>query len=42
VPAAEAYLDLIAHEAGAEAFTCAANPEPLFALIEHTRQLARR
>jgi geranylgeranyl pyrophosphate synthase len=42
VPDAEAYLDLIAEEARAEAFTRAPNPEPLFALIEHTRQLSRR
>ena len=39
---AEAYLDGIADEARAEAFTRARNPEPLFALIDHTRQLSRR
>ena len=42
VPDAEAYLDGIADEARAEAFTRAPNPEPLFALIDHTRQLSRR
>ena len=42
VPDAEAYLDGIAEEARAEAFTRAANPEPLFALIDLTRQLSRR
>jgi len=42
VPDAEAYLDGIADEARAEAFTRAQNPEPLFALIDHTRQLSRR
>jgi geranylgeranyl pyrophosphate synthase len=42
VPDAEAYLDGIAEEARAEAFSRAPNPEPLFALIGHTRQLSRR
>ena len=42
VQEAEAYLDGIADEARAEAFTRAPNPEPLFALIDHTRQLSRR
>jgi geranylgeranyl pyrophosphate synthase len=42
IPEAEACLDLITEEARAEAFTRAPNPEPLFALIEHTRQLSRR
>ena len=42
VPDAEAYLDGIADEARAEAFSRAPNPEPLFALIDHTRQLSRR
>jgi geranylgeranyl pyrophosphate synthase len=42
VPDAEAYLDRIADEARAEAFSRAPNPEPLFALIDHTRQLSRR
>ena len=42
VPDAEAYLDGIAEEARAEAFTRAPNPEPLFALIDLTRQLSRR
>ncbi len=42
IPDAEAYLDGIADEARAEAFTRAPNPEPLFALIDHTRQLSRR
>jgi len=42
VEEAEAYLDGLADEARAEAFTRAPNPEPLFALIDHTRQLSRR
>jgi all-trans-nonaprenyl-diphosphate synthase len=42
IPDAEAYLDGIADEARAEAFSRAPNPEPLFALIDHTRQLSRR
>ena len=42
VPDAEAYLDGLADEARAEAFSRAPNPEPLFALIDHTRQLSRR
>ena len=42
IPDAESYLDGIADEARAEAFSRAPNPEPLFALIDHTRQLSRR
>jgi len=42
VPDAEAYLDEIAHEAREEAVLRASNPEPLLALVEHTRQLSRR
>jgi geranylgeranyl pyrophosphate synthase len=40
--AAEAYLDRLAEEAAVEARLFAANPEPLLALIERTRQLSRR
>lgn len=39
---AEAHLDRIAQEARDEALCRAPNPEPLFALIKHTRQLSRR
>jgi geranylgeranyl pyrophosphate synthase len=39
---AEAYLDRLAEEAAGEARLFAANPEPLLALIQHTRQLSRR
>jgi geranylgeranyl pyrophosphate synthase len=42
VPDAETYLDSIAEEARAEAFSRAPHPEPLFALIDYTRQLSRR
>jgi geranylgeranyl pyrophosphate synthase len=37
---AEAYLDRIADEAQIEARLFALNPEPLLALVEHTRQLS--
>jgi geranylgeranyl pyrophosphate synthase len=40
LPQAEAYLDSIAEAARAEAQLFAANPKPLFALIDHTRQLS--
>jgi geranylgeranyl pyrophosphate synthase len=39
---AEAYLDQIAEEAKAQARTFAADPAPLYALVDHTRQLSRR
>jgi len=39
---AEAYLDQIAEEAKAQARLFAADPEPLYALVDHTRQLSRR
>jgi hypothetical protein len=42
LPEAEAYLDGIAEEAKTEAVLFAANPEPLFALIDQTRRLSRR
>jgi geranylgeranyl pyrophosphate synthase len=42
VPEAEAYLDQIADEARLEALSRAANPEPLLALIDHTRRLSQR
>jgi geranylgeranyl pyrophosphate synthase len=42
VPEAEQYLDLLAREAREEALSRASNARPLFALIEHTRQLSRR
>jgi geranylgeranyl pyrophosphate synthase len=42
VPRAETYLDDLAQEARAEAFSRAPHPEPLFALIDYTRQLSRR
>jgi geranylgeranyl pyrophosphate synthase len=41
LPEAEAYLDRIAEEAAAEARLSAANPEPLYTLIEYTRGLSR-
>lgn len=40
--AAEAVLDDLAAQARAEAKSCASEPEPLYALVEHTRQLSRR
>lgn len=40
VPEAERYLDTIAEEARQEARHLAAKPEPLLALIDHTRQLS--
>jgi geranylgeranyl diphosphate synthase, type I len=42
LPAAEAYLDLIAEEARAEARLFSVNPTPLLALIDQTRRLSRR
>lgn len=42
LPQSEAYLDSIAEEARAEARLFAADPEPLFTLIDRTRQLSRR
>jgi geranylgeranyl pyrophosphate synthase len=42
LPQAEAYLDRIAEEAKEQARIYAAHPEPLFALVDHTRQLSRR
>jgi geranylgeranyl pyrophosphate synthase len=42
LPEAEAYLDLIAEEARAEARLFAVNPAPLLALIDQTRRLSRR
>jgi geranylgeranyl pyrophosphate synthase len=42
IPEAEAYLDRIANEARREAHRVAPNPEPLLALIEHTRRLSSR
>jgi geranylgeranyl pyrophosphate synthase len=42
LPEAEAYLDSVAEEARTEARLFAANPEPLFALIEQTRRLSQR
>lgn len=42
LPEAERYLDRISEEATAEARSTAANPEPLLALVEHTRRLSNR
>ena len=42
IPAAEEYLDSIAEEARAEARRAAPNPEPVLALLDHTRQLSTR
>jgi geranylgeranyl pyrophosphate synthase len=42
VPAAEQYLDRLAEEAKQEARLFAANPQPLYALIDDTRQLSKR
>ena len=39
VPAAEDYLDGLAAEARDEAVASAPNPDPLLALVHHTRQL---
>ena len=41
LPEAERYLDTIAHEARQEARLIAARPEPLFALVDHTRLLSK-
>jgi geranylgeranyl pyrophosphate synthase len=42
VPAAEERLDQLAAEAKWEAHLHAANPVPLYALVDHTRELSRR
>jgi geranylgeranyl pyrophosphate synthase len=42
VPAAEERLDQLAAEAKWEAHLHAANPAPLYALVDHTRELSRR
>jgi hypothetical protein len=42
VPAAEERLDQWAAEAKWEAHLHAANPAPLYALVDHTRELSRR
>ena len=42
LPEAEAYLDTIAAEARREARLFAVNPQPLFALIDDTRELSKR
>ncbi|MGH9201747.1 MAG: polyprenyl synthetase family protein, partial [Vicinamibacterales bacterium] len=42
LPEAEAYLDRLAEEAKREARTEVPNPDPLFALVDHTRQLSMR
>ena len=42
LPEAEHYLDRIAAEAREEARRCAADPAPLFALIDQTRELSNR
>jgi geranylgeranyl pyrophosphate synthase len=42
LPEAEAYLDQIAEEAKQHARSVASHPEPLYALVDHTRQLSRR
>jgi geranylgeranyl pyrophosphate synthase len=42
LPEAEAYLDQIAEEAKAQARSFADDPEGLYALVDHTRQLSRR
>jgi geranylgeranyl pyrophosphate synthase len=41
LPAAETYLDQIAHDAKTEAQLFAADPSPLIALVEQTRTLSR-
>jgi len=42
LPEAEEYLDKLAAQAKEEAQSRSPNPAPLFALIEHTRELSRR
>jgi hypothetical protein len=42
LPEAEGYLDTLADEGRQEARQFAANPGPLLALIDHTRQLSNR
>jgi hypothetical protein len=42
VPAAEERLDQLAVEAKWEAHLHCANPAPLYALVDHTRELSRR
>ena len=42
LPNAEEYLDTIAAEARQEARLFASNPEPLLALVDHTRELSSR
>ncbi len=42
LPDAEAYLDQLAEEARREAKREAPNPDPLIALVDHTRQLSMR
>jgi geranylgeranyl pyrophosphate synthase len=42
LPESELYLDAIAEEARTEAVLFASNPEPLLALVGHTRQLSGR
>ena len=42
LPEAEAYLDRLSEEAGAEARSVASQPAPLLALVSHTRQLSSR
>jgi geranylgeranyl pyrophosphate synthase len=42
LPEAEQYLDRIATEACEEARRCAADPAPLFALVDQTRELSSR
>jgi geranylgeranyl pyrophosphate synthase len=42
LPEAEDYLDKLAEQAKEEAQSCSPNPTPLFALVDHTRELSRR
>jgi geranylgeranyl pyrophosphate synthase len=42
LPQAEGYLDGIAEEAREQVRSFASYPEPLYALVDHTRQLSRR
>jgi geranylgeranyl pyrophosphate synthase len=42
LPEAEDYLDALAREAKVEAESRVPNPVPLFALVDHTRELSRR
>jgi|TARA_Y100000310_G_scaffold344554_1_gene457938 geranylgeranyl pyrophosphate synthase len=42
LPEAEQYLDGIANEARVEARLFARNPEPLYAIVDHTRELSQR